>query len=262
MLARTPYDGCPLCGSVEVRSTLVADCSKHPLYHPLISPKISWLLCAACEHIYADGYHSEAALRIIFSKTNDNQKVGFEVEKQRAISARMIEKLLPYVDHGDWCDIGFGNGSLLMTAQEYGFNPVGIDLRTDNVETLKQLGIEAHSIDLGEFVQPGRFAVISMFDVLEHMPYPVESLKHVHSLLRDDGLLFLSMPNTDSMVWRIFDSLETNPYWGELEHYHNFGKRRLYRLLVENGFEPIRYGVSERYRFGMEVVARKSNAGA
>lgn len=257
MLARIPYHGCPLCGCAEIKSTLVADCAKHPLYHPLISPKITWLLCAGCEHIYSDGYHCDAALSLIFSKTNNNQKVGFDVENQRAIAARMIEKLLPYVDHGEWCDIGFGNGSLLLTAQEYGFDPVGIDLRTDNVDTLKQLGLEAHSVDLKDFVQPGRFAVVSMCDVLEHMPFPVDSLKHVHALLQDDGLLFLSMPNTDSMVWRIFDSLETNPYWGELEHYHNFGKRRLYQLLAEHGFEPIRYGVSERYRFGMEVTARK-----
>lgn len=259
MLTRTLYDACPLCGANETRSTLVADCSKHPLYHPLLAPKITWLLCGRCEHIYTDGYHTAEALRVIFSKTNNNQKVGYDVENQRVVSARMIEKMLAYADYGDWCDIGFGNGSLLLTAQEYGFTPVGIDLRTDNVETLRQLGIEAHSVDLGAFVQPSRFRVVSMCDVLEHMPFPADALRQVHALLQPDGLLLLSMPNTDSIVWRIFDSAETNPYWGELEHYHNFGKQRLYQLLAETGFTPLRYGISERYRFCMEVIARKRN---
>jgi hypothetical protein len=49
-----------------------------------------------------------------------------------------------------------------------------------------------------------------------------------------------------------------NPYWGEIEHYHNFGRRRLYALLEEHGFEPARYGVSFRYRACMEVIARRS----
>jgi hypothetical protein len=48
-----------------------------------------------------------------------------------------------------------------------------------------------------------------------------------------------------------------NPYWGELEHLHNFGRRRLYALLEETGFCPVRYGVSQRYLASMEVVARR-----
>ena len=55
----------------------------------------------------------------------------------------------------------------------------------------------------------------------------------------------------------MLDRLEANPFWAELEHYHNFGKQRLYALLRENGFEPVDYGISERYYLCMEVIARK-----
>ena len=80
------------------------------------------------------------------------------------------------------------------------------------------------------------------------------------SCMPRSGLLpqsFLSMPNSDCHVWRRLDEQGENPFWGELEHYHNFGRRRLYQLLESQGFEPIRYGVSERYYMCMEVIAKK-----
>lgn len=254
---RVLYETCPLCSGRKIKSTLTADCSQHPLYKPAISPVMTWLECAACGHVYTDGYHTREALELIFSSTHDNQKVGFDLENQRDVSAKMIEKVLPYANEGHWLDIGFGNGALLLTAEEYGFIPVGIDLRKDNVEALKRFSVETHSIDLAEFIQPSRFSVVSMCDVLEHMPYPGISLKLVHNLLNSNGVLFLSMPNMDSFLWRILREMGANPYLGELEHYHNFGKQRLYRLLRDNGFEPVRYGISERYRICMEIVARK-----
>jgi hypothetical protein len=64
----------------------------------------------------------------------------------------------------------------------------------------------------------------------------------------------------ESMLWKAMDRQRANPYWAEIEHYHNFGRSRLYALLREMGFEPLRYGISERYRAGMEVIARKARA--
>jgi protein O-GlcNAc transferase len=255
--ARIPYDACPLCGAKEISTILKADCSKHHLYKPAIPPIMTWCACAACGHVFTDGYFSDAALQIIFSDTHENQKVGFEIEKQRYISARMVEKILPYAQTGYWLDVGFGNGSLLFTAQEYGFTPVGADLRKENVDIMNKIGIEAHCADLKALQQQPRFDVISMADVLEHMPFPVEGLGAAHRLLNPGGILFVSMPNMDSVLWNVLSSNNANPYWGELEHYHNFGRKRLFRLLQDNGFEPLRFGISERYRACMEVISRK-----
>jgi protein O-GlcNAc transferase len=257
---RTPYRACPLCDGKEMQTILTADCSNHALYNPLIPPTMTWQKCAACGHVFTDGYYTKAAFDIVFAKTHDNQKVGFDLENQRFISARMIEKVLPYARLGYWLDVGFGNGSLLFTAEEFGFIPVGIDLQEDNVQGLRNTGIEAHCVDLGGLRQPARFSVVSLADVLEHMPYPRDSLRMIHGLLNSGGILFLSMPNMDSALWKALDDSHANPYWGELEHFHNFGRKRLVRLLNENGFEVVRSGISERYRASMEIVAKKVGA--
>lgn len=173
------------------------------------------------------------------------------------VSARMVDKVLPFAQDGIWLDVGFGNGSLLFTAQEYGFTPVGVDLRIDNVTMMKGLGIEAHAVNLTDLTLAAPCSVISMADVLEHVPYPRPVLDAAHRLLKTDGVLLISMPNMENMLWAAMDQQNANPYWGELEHYHNFSRTRLYTLLSEHGFKAIRYGVSERYRVCMEVIAIK-----
>jgi 2-polyprenyl-3-methyl-5-hydroxy-6-metoxy-1,4-benzoquinol methylase len=146
-----------------------------------------------------------------------------------------------------------------MTAQEFGFHAVGVDLRKDNVEKLRRLGVEAHDQDIMTFdaSHDGRYRVVSMADVLEHMPYPKRVLQKVHAMMEPGGILLVSLPNKDAILWKVMTANGRNPYLAEIEHYHNFGRQRLYELLEETGFEPVRYGVSERYVVGMEVLARK-----
>ena len=254
---RVIYAQCPLCDSENIQNLLTADCSKHKMYDSQINPKINWKHCVDCTHIFTSGYFTDESCEIIFRKTLDNQVVGRHLEESRIISAKMIEKVLPYVNSGCWLDVGFGNGSLLFTAQEYGFIPLGIDLRKSNVDLLNSFGIQSYCVNLEKLEVKNKLSVISMADVIEHMPYPKKGLCSANKLLSDNGVLLISMPNTENIVWKMLSEHKTNPYWGELEHYHNFSRMRLYKLLEEFGFLPIRYGISERYRICMEVVAIK-----
>ena len=67
---------------------------------------------------------------------------------------------------------------------------------------------------------------------------------------------FVAVPSYDCALWRSLDSEKGCPYWRELEHFHNFSRARLYALLEEMGFKPLRFNVSLRYTAGMEIVAR------
>ncbi len=99
--------------------------------------------------------------------------------------------------------------------------------------------------------------VISMCDVLEHMPYPREALAQAHSLLRPGGLLLISLPNLESSSWRLMDQASANPYWAEIEHHHNFGRSRLSALLREHGFSVAMFDIPYRYKAQMELYARR-----
>ena len=253
-----PYSACPICQSRMLIEQKRADLTKHPLYTPQLDPVIIWMVCGTCGHNFRSGHYQDWALDIIFSETHENQKLGYRLENQRPVSARMIEKVTPFCSSGDWLDVGFGNGSLLLTAAEYGFNPVGLDLRSDNAHALKHIGLESYCERIENLTFDGRFSVLSMADVLEHVPFPLDILKAAYRLLRAEGVLFLSMPNTEAPVWKLLDLANANPYWAEIEHYHNFGRSQLSKILEDNGFNPVRYGISERYRACMEILAIKN----
>jgi 2-polyprenyl-3-methyl-5-hydroxy-6-metoxy-1,4-benzoquinol methylase len=258
MKERILFDKCPLCACSNLDDCKTGNCSKHPLYNSELSSIIRWKQCSNCAHIFTEGYFSEDACKLIYSKTQKKQQVGFQIEQQRSISSRMIEKILPYVSSGQWLDVGFGNGALILTAHEYGFTPIGLDLRADNIRRMASLGVECHCTDITELTLESKCSVISMADILEHIPYPKNALQAAHNLLIDKGILFISMPNIESIIWKLMDKQNVNPYWGEIEHYHNFSRASLYRLLQELNFEPIRYGISERYRACMEVIAQRN----
>jgi predicted O-linked N-acetylglucosamine transferase (SPINDLY family)/SAM-dependent methyltransferase len=255
--ARIPYLACPLCEGTDIPATIGADCSKHALYQSSLPPVVTWHQCRDCGHVFTEGIFDDASAAVVLSRIHPGQAVGHDMERQRPISARMIERVARYRRDGYWLDVGFGNGSLLFTAEEWGYVPVGLDLRKTNVDALRTLGYEAHCLAIEALPHDGRYSVVSMADVLEHLPFPKVGLAAAHRLLCADGVLFLSMPNMDNMVWRLLHANGVNPYWGELEHYHNFSRKRLYALLEEHGFTPLSYHVGERYRVSMEVIAAK-----
>ena len=276
-LERVLYDACPLCGCQAITDLPGYDCSKHPLYKPPLPREMRWCECYECKHVFTEGYFGPEALDVLLSSAHDYQQPGHEPERGRFVWAGIVERvtairggrLLVPGDAavaawaagaalGRWLDVGFGSGALLFTAQEWGYEPLGIDLRRANVEKLAALGVPGRCVALKALDEPGAFAVISMANVLEHLPFPRPALEHAHELLGRDGLLFVSTPNMDTVSWRVLDRERSNPFWAEIEHYHNFSRRRLYALLEEVGFNPVWYGVSSRYRCGMEVIARRA----
>lgn len=258
--ARIPFNACPLCGHTSLKELRRADCRKHPLYHPVVPREIVWLICQGCRHVMTDGHFPPSVLSTIIRRTHEHQKPGHDHEQHRVMSARIAERVSRFVPHGRWLDVGFGNASLLFTAEEFGFEPVGFDLRQASVDDLKKMGIKAYCVDLLDWKDEAPFSVISMADVLEHMPFPKAALEKAHRLLAPGGVLFVSLPHYDCPTWRLLDKARQNPYWMEVEHYHNFSRERLCGLLEEVGFTFLQYAVSERYRVGMEILARRNQA--
>lgn len=256
MTPRIPYSACPLCDCSTISHLRDGDCRTHDVYNPVLPSIIRWMTCDGCGHVFTYGYWSDAALKVLFKKTHDHQKPGHDLEQLRYVWAPVVDKVAALISGGKWLDVGFGNGALLFTAAEYGYTPVGIDLRQSTVDAMKRIGIEAYCCGLADFPLSKPADVVSMTDVLEHMPFPGTALRNARGILAKNGILLISTPNMGCAVWQKYDAENRNPYWNEIEHYHNFTRDRMYSLLRETGFKPVSYGVSARYMIGMEIVAR------
>lgn len=262
---RKPYDGCPLCGGQPSTFLRTVDISGHKNWSPGLPAKMTWVKCDSCDHVFTSDYWTDEGFDALFSKNSAIHQPGAELEERRFAAGRTVLRVidnlpqpLPHgaVDLGRWLDVGCGNGALLFTAQEFGFEPVGLDVRLDTVEAMNAMGVEAHHRIIEWFSAEYTFKVVSLCDVIEHLVYPKDALKAARRLVAEDGVLLIATPNMGTALWRLLDLQGGNPYWHEIEHFHCFTRKRLYALLEECGFVPMSYAVSERYRVGMEAICR------
>ena len=84
------------------------------------------------------------------------------------------------------------------------------------------------------------FDAISLWDVLEHLPDPSESLQEIYRILKKDGVLVIRVPNLNSWDAKIFKSS-----WAGLDaprHLYVFQPESLSQLLDKTKFDINRMG--------------------
>jgi SAM-dependent methyltransferase len=262
---RTPFPHCPLCGAPPGRPFARADCTSWPHYAPPLPPTLTWLRCDGCGHIHTDGYWTAEGLALVLARAHASQVAGGDLDQKRvlwapvvqAVAARLEPPEALFEGRRSWLDVGCGDGALVMTAAEFGFDAAGLDARRETVEKLAALGYKALHGDFLSAGPGGAYDVVSLADVLEHLPYPRVALERASALLKPGGALFVSCPNLESASWRAMDAARANPYWIEMEHCHNFSRRLLTALLRKCALKPVHYGVNQRYKCGMDLIALK-----
>jgi hypothetical protein len=228
---------------------------------------MTWVRCEQCEHVFTDSFYTGAGLAELFLNANASQLAGGDVDRQRAMWAPVVQRVLdvlpehakPFDTELGWIDVGCGSGGLVFTAEEFGFEATGIDLREEAVRRIVERGYKAHCAGIFNVQSDSPIHVISMADLLEHTSHPVSVLLRANEMMEENGVLFVSCPNRESSSWREMDRKSTNPYWGEIEHHHNFSRRSMMWLLQQCGFVPMSYAVSLRYIACMEIIAVKAH---
>ena len=143
---------CPLCDHERLSPTVfkTADITSHPLYRSELPPSIDWVTCDKCGHVFTSSYWSDKAMALICETALADQVARVQdAELHRRISSRVVERASLFKPSGRWLDVGFGNGSLLFTAAEYGFEASGIDMKSMAVMAAAELGYTVARLDTG-----------------------------------------------------------------------------------------------------------------
>ena len=262
---RIEYRACPICNSGAIRVLRDQDWSWRPDYQRSLNPVIRWMVCRACGHEFAWGYHNTAGLEIVFGQAQAGQTAlemkSADIEAARLTWVSLVDAVSARCNQGRWLDVGAGAGILAALARECGFDVSALEAREQVAAALRARGIDVLPHDVTELGRglPGIFDVISMCDVLEHVPFPIPVLRAATHALRPGGVLAISCPNRDSLVWDAWNEEGINPYWSEIEHCHNFAFRHLRELLADHGYERVTCSVSPRYRGCMQVIALRGS---
>jgi SAM-dependent methyltransferase len=102
-------------------------------------------------------------------------------------------------------DIGCFNGFFVKKLYSLGYDAEGIDFNRNAIDFGKKkfgLDLRISSRSLDDILLSGqKFDIITLFEVVEHIPNAQEFLHNVNKLLADKGILILSTPNKN-MCWR------------------------------------------------------------
>ncbi len=145
--------------------------------------------------------------------------------------------IIPFSGEGKILDIGCGNGRYLTSLKKQGWQTYGIE---QNPGASKYARDELHlTVTTGDLLdckyQDKFFDVITMWHSLEHLYEPLPTLKETKRILRNDGLLVISVPNIDSFVAKIFKT-----YWYGLQlpiHLIAFTTDSITKMLDKAGFK-------------------------
>lgn len=143
-------------------------------------------------------------------------------------------------------DVGCGTGDFLAFMQENGWQVEGLDLSPHATRTAAARGLTVHCQKLGDFLKtaPDRlaaFTVVTLLNVLEHVPDPVDLLQLCAQVLAPGGIVVVRVPNDFSQLQTCASlRLGVGPWWITLpDHLNYFDFASLRSLLEYTGFEVI-----------------------
>jgi 2-polyprenyl-3-methyl-5-hydroxy-6-metoxy-1,4-benzoquinol methylase len=223
---------CPVCGSssftllFEKRGEPFAECRSCALV--LINPRpVQARLMDTYTHDYSKHYA---------------RKAGKKLRRCR----RWVRRVKKHVDCGRWLDVGCSAGFVALAAQEAGYEAWGVDVENWGIQygqdVLRLQNLYPGTLEDQRFPS-GFFNVISLYDVIEHVPDLNSLTAELKRLLAPGGVIDIITP--DIGHWRTPKKLSA---WDEIkpsEHLYYFNKETLERLLNNHGLTI----VQKRFHF-------------
>ncbi len=195
-----------------------------------ISPRLSG---EALRKLYGRKYYFEYRAWRGIPITGEDETEGI------VLSHRRLPRAEQWIPPGRLLDIGCSTGQLLRAARERGYEPSGVELDAWTVKhARKKHNLDVRSGPLRASTFPGQsFDLITLIDVLEHMPDPVEQMSMAADLLCPAGIILAVVPNSgceeaqkDISAWKHFKP------W---EHICFYDSRTLRELGRRSGLELI-----------------------
>ena len=160
---------------------------------------------------------------------------------------RRASQFTKYLKNKNILDFGCGWGGFLRNIKNYkSLN--GIELRKQCInyirKKIKKINI---SNNINSFDQ--KFDIITMFDVLEHVPFQIRTLKVLKSKLRNKGKIIIEVPHAKDFLI-LQDELKefkNFTFWSEHLILHTY--KSLKTILSKAGFKNIDIQYYQRYNF-------------
>lgn len=244
---------CNLCGSVKVKT----EDEEHRICR-----------CEVCGYVFDSPRPTARAISDFYSKPTKYDRWLDQEMARDALWIRRLESMARTRRNGSLLDVGTGIGQFLRHARSYYSQVEGTEVSESAIRIAREkynLSIIKGDIEKLDF--GGRqFDNITVFHVLEHVPNPRALIEKCRSLLADDGVMVVAVPNelwaSRSRVGGLLRKLGLKEQrdtgkWGlprltldgSLDEIHvsHFTPRVLQRFLEASGFSVIENSLDPYY---------------
>jgi len=200
----------------------------------------SILKCKECGIGITAPFPTEEQLIEFNKKTYDvEQRIKVYLSRQNYFEKRYegyIKNIKTTKKDGKLLDIGCNIGIFMKVAQQAGFDVKGVELNADCALYGKErFHLDIDSNHLEDIAFPDEtFDVITLFDVLEHIPDMNAFIDEIRRILKKDGQVVIQAPNLNSLMSEL-----TKGKWHWLsppDHLYHFTPDAMTRFLRIHGF--------------------------
>ncbi len=162
--------------------------------------------CKTCGTLFADVSleNAETADRVQDLYDHYYDFANYQLPKAAEISLQKIVNSFEDVRQtGNFIDIGFGEGGMLSVADKNHWKCFGTELSPQALNYAEEKGwiVSKNALSDARFPK-GEFDVVTMIELIEHVPNPDSFFETSFELLRPNGLLFFTTPNAKSINQR------------------------------------------------------------
>lgn len=250
-----PIAACPLCGCERIGQTFTID---------TYTPAFTVARCSVCGFMFMNPRFTAETIHGLYTEDYYSGKSEYsyyderDAEKYaRHVWDARIRVIRRYQPGGNFLDVGSAFGGLLSAAAKY-FSPHGIEISpfaAEHSRTAPENRIHNGTLDYHPF-PADFFSVITMIELIEHLPDPRKAIRECFRLLKPGGLLVVQTANMEGLQARILGKDYAYYMPGHLSY---FSMRNLVMALRLCGFRTVR--VFYPVEFGLIPKLKKSRYG-
>ena len=194
--------------------------------------------CSGCGLVYVNPRLKAELIVKGYAEGEDprfvSQARGRELTFERCMKRIMRRARKP----GVLLDVGTAGGSFLSVAQRFGWTVDGVEPSRWLCDWAREhygLSIRCGTLEQ-QRLRSASYDLVSLWDVLEHIPEPGETLTECRRILRPGGLLVVNYPDIGSMAARVMGRR-----WVFLLSVHlwYFDRRTIARFMESRGFRVL-----------------------
>jgi 2-polyprenyl-3-methyl-5-hydroxy-6-metoxy-1,4-benzoquinol methylase len=219
--------------------------------------------CDHCGFVYVNPRVKNEQLAVIYEhsyfRNKDYGYVSYEQEKNLRLKnfERWLNDATPFITAGKTVlalDVGCAAGYCLDVMKQKGWDTEGLELDEEMCGILQKNGYAVSKTHLEDFNTGNRYNMITLFDVIEHIPHIDTAFRKLHSLLAEGGVVVMVTPNHNSFQRRLFGKkwFQYKP----IEHIQYFTKQSLNEFAERNGLEMIHCSSCGQYADSNFIINR------